>query len=138
MINEVRDLLFEGSNYTFSDFSILIVDDDFDLLNYYKKLLSILGFKSIDVADNGLEAVNKYKQQKIRPDIILMDIQMPKMNGIDASKIILEIDPDANIIIISGDSQIEEDYVLSIGVKGFIKKSFKINDLLQILIKILK
>ena len=62
----------------------------------------------ISEAQSGKEAVEKYKT--VRPDIVLMDIGLPDMSGIEATKKILEIDPKAKIIILT--SHISENEVI--------------------------
>nr|3CWO_X Chain X, beta/alpha-barrel protein based on 1THF and 1TMY [Thermotoga maritima] len=57
----------------------------------------------VDDATNGREAVEKYKE--LKPDIVTMDITMPEMNGIDAIKEIMKIDPNAKIIVCSAMGQ---------------------------------
>nr|2LLE_A Chain A, Chemotaxis protein CheY, Imidazole glycerol phosphate synthase subunit HisF chimera [Thermotoga maritima] len=73
----------------------------------------------VDDATNGREAVEKYKE--LKPDIVTMDITMPEMNGIDAIKEIMKIDPNAKIIVCSAMGQqamvIE---AIKAGAKGFI------------------
>jgi DNA-binding response OmpR family regulator len=70
---------------------ILIVEDDIALSRLYKLILETEGFQIIQ-AYNGKEAVDLYKSQLHKPDIILMDHRMPIKNGIEASKEILEIE----------------------------------------------
>ncbi len=81
-------------------------------------------------AENGKECLELVKE--LNPDIILMDIDMPEMNGIEASKRILEINPKAKIIILSmhGDYDYYEQMVF-IGVKGFIQKSSGIDEVIS-------
>jgi two-component system chemotaxis response regulator CheY len=79
-------------------------------------------------AENGEEALVKYAE--LKPDIVLMDILMPKLDGISATKRILQDDPNAKIIVISavGKSGLEKECLLA-GAKEFIVKPFKIKDL---------
>jgi len=69
---------------------------------------------------------NNFKE---KPDVILMDHRMPLKNGLEASKEILQINPDIKIIFITADQTIREE-VLSIGVADFIDKPFSIQDLI--------
>lgn len=66
---------------------ILVADDDMMLQNVYKTFVNRLGY-DVDVAVNGLEAVEYAKRNNGKYDLCLMDIEMPKMNGIEALKII--------------------------------------------------
>jgi len=74
----------------------------------------------------------------VKPDLVLLDINMPGMNGIDAAKKALEIYPDLNILILSMLG--EEDYyneLMNIGVKGFLLKDSDTDELLTAIKKIL-
>jgi DNA-binding NarL/FixJ family response regulator len=90
-------------------------------------LNSVKGFKVVGEARNGQEFLDRYIP--LNPDIILMDISMPVMDGIDASRRALEINPDLKIITLSmyGD---QEYYtrMLEIGVKGFVLKDSDIQE----------
>ena len=81
-------------------------------------------------ATNGVCALDRYKE--ICPDIVLMDILMPTMAGISATKKILELDPDAKIIVITavGKKGLEAECIEA-GAKNFIEKPFKSKELLH-------
>ena len=86
-------------------------------------------------ASNGLEAVEAHKN--FSPDLIFMDLTMPKMNGFEAVKNICEIDKDAKIIVISAD--IQEGSMKKVkenGALGFIKKPVNEESLKQVLMKL--
>ncbi|MFX0024368.1 MAG: response regulator transcription factor, partial [Candidatus Hermodarchaeota archaeon] len=61
---------------------VFIVDDDDSILKLYKNFLEYKGFNVIDYAKDGIEAVIKFLRFKIKPDLIIMDYQMPFKNGI--------------------------------------------------------
>lgn len=108
---------------------VLIVDDN--ALNR-KVFENIIGYSYLfDVATNGLEAIDKIKSGDF--DIILMDIQMPKLDGISAMKIIKEESlSQAPIIAISAySSQADRDYFLSTGFDDFMAKPVRPKDLLE-------
>jgi PAS domain S-box-containing protein len=93
---------------------VLVVDDEPEIQIAMKELLEYLGYKP-EFASNGTEGVDKYKSCK--PDGVLMDINMPEMDGIACIEEILNYDPDANISIVSG-------YELD-GMNGLGKKAQK-------------
>jgi len=78
---------------------ILVVDDEPEIQTAMKELLEYLGYKP-EFASNGTEGLDKYK--KVSPDAVLMDINMPEMDGIACIEEILNYDPDAKISVISG------------------------------------
>lgn len=78
---------------------IIIVDDAAFMRLNLKQIMEGLGHEVIAEAENGKEAIEKYKNKK--PDIIFMDITMPEMDGIEAVEKIKEIDPEAKIIMCS-------------------------------------
>ncbi|MEH7223712.1 response regulator [Bacillus sp. JJ1566] len=109
----------------------LIADDSLFMRNYLKSLLARENYKVISEASNGEEAINKYK--KCLPDIVLMDITMPKVNGIDALIEIIAFDPNATVIMCSsmGQKSIMID-ALRNGATEFIVKPY-FNNLQNIL-----
>lgn len=103
-------------------FKVAIVDDRFENRDILIKKLAPLGF-SIRMAENGLEAVELYKEWK--PDIVLMDIVMPVMDGVEATRRILDLSGDHNvkIFVISASAlESEQREVMEIGATVFIKK----------------
>lgn len=107
---------------------VLLIDDDPLVTNGIKTILEAEGKKRESLLDvcatgaNGIEAVDLYKIHK--PDIILMDIRMPEMNGLEAAKEILDYDGDSKIIFLT--TFLEDDYIvkaLKLGAKGYIIKT---------------
>ena len=78
---------------------ILIVDDDFAVRNVLKDILSSDGYIVVTV-ENGSQAYEQFRLYTF--DIVLLDINMPKMNGVETVKAIRERNPHVPIIIISG------------------------------------
>ncbi len=84
----------------------------------------------VDEVTNGLDAVASYRQYK--PDVVLMDLQMPKLNGIDATVAIREEFPNARIVILttySGD--VHASRALKVGAMGFLLKSMLRTELID-------
>lgn len=78
--------------------TILLVDDDVDLLENTAYMIRSMGYDVV-TAEDGQEAVFKYKE--IGPDLTLMDVKMPKMDGFDAFFKIKQFDPEAKVILIT-------------------------------------
>jgi len=110
--------------------SIFIVEDEFSLVRLYELVLTSFGHKIIAVANNGEEAVQKYKNLHDKPDIIIMDHRMPIKNGIDATEEILEINRNAKIIFASADKEAREKAEM-MGVLSFKTKPFSNEKLLR-------
>ena len=109
---------------------VFIVDDEPSLQFFYEQVLTIGGFEATDIANNGKEAVSMFKSFSNKPKIILMDQRMPEMSGIEASKLILQIDNRVKIIFISADTTVKEE-AISIGAFLFIDKIFSIDVLID-------
>ena len=110
--------------------SVFIIENDISLQELYEKILENNGFQVIGKESSGNAAITKLKSFSEMPDVILMDYRMPKMNGIETTKEILDIDENARIIMISGDLTIEDE-VLRQGAKIFIKKPFSYHELVK-------
>lgn len=102
----------------------MIVDDAAFMRMSLRKILTRLGIDVIAEADNGLSAVQKFKETK--PDIITMDITMPEMSGIEALKEIRKTGQAVRVIMVSalGQETHVREAVLN-GAKDFIVKPFK-------------
>lgn len=109
---------------------VFVVEDEPSLQFFYEQIITLNGFKLVGIAEDGEEAVEKYKTFSEKPKVILMDHRMPKKNGIEASKIILQMDDKVKIIFISADNSIKEE-ALSIGVFSFWDKLFTINQIVN-------
>ncbi len=108
--------------------TILFVDDDTDLLGLNTFMLKSIGYETI-TATNGEEAVTKFKESS--PDITIMDIKMPKMDGFDAFFKIKKINEDAKIILISAYA-VDEKKVLkakSMGLLEMISKPYDFEEI---------
>ena len=108
--------------------TIIIADDNQTFRQSLILLITIENIAEvIGKASNGIELIDLLAQNK--PDLVLMDIDMPEMNGIDATKKALELMPDLKIIIFSMYGN-QEYYskMMELGVKGYILKSCNIDE----------
>lgn len=111
---------------------ILVVDDAAFMRMLIKDTLTKNGYTDIFEAADGQIAVDKYNE--VQPDLVIMDITMPNMNGLDALKAIKGINPDAAIVMCSAMGQ-EAMVIEAIksGAKDFIVKPFKADRILKTL-----
>ncbi len=116
---------------------VLIVDDAAFMRMLLKDIITKAGYEVVGEASNGAEAIEKYKE--LKPDIVTMDITMPEMNGIEATKGILKIDPNANVIMCSAmGQQMMVVEAIQAGAKDFIVKPFQQGRVVEALSKISK
>ena len=110
--------------------NILICDDAAFMRMMIKDILTKNGYEVVGEAANGAEGVEKYGQ--LKPDLVMMDITMPEMNGIDALKKIKENDSNANVIMCSAMGQ-QAMVIESIqaGAKDFIVKPFQVERVIE-------
>ncbi len=116
---------------------VFIVDDERSLQFFYEKILTIGGFEVAGIASNGKEAVSKFRSFSNKPKVILMDQRMPEMSGIEASKLILQIDSRVKIIFISADASVKEE-AISIGAFSFIDKIVTVSKMIGAINKALE
>ena len=104
--------------------NILVCDDAAFMRMMIKDILSKNGYNVAGEAENGLKAVEKYKE--VSPDLVLMDITMPEMDGIQALREIKKVDAGAKVIMCSAMGQ-QAMVIESIqaGAKDFIVKPFQ-------------
>ena len=115
--------------------NILICDDAAFMRMMIKDILTKNGYTVAGEAENGAKAVEKYTE--LKPDLVLMDITMPEMDGIQALKIIRELDPKASVIMCSAMGQ-QAMVIESIqsGAKDFIVKPFQADRVLEAVRKV--
>lgn len=102
---------------------VLIVDDAAFMRVVLKDILAASGFQNILEAGDGAAAVNTYQQH--RPDIVTMDINMPGTDGIQALRMILQINPTAKVVMVTS---VEQKHVvqeaIKLGAKDYVVKPF--------------
>ncbi|XXQ68472.1 response regulator [Neisseriaceae bacterium B1] len=109
-------------------YTILIVDDSNVIRNRIGRHSALMDFEVVDTASNGLDALEKYRRYK--PDLVTMDLTMPKMDGLESIKAISDFDPNANILVISALSDKATGIkALEYGARGFICKPFSDEEL---------
>ncbi len=116
---------------------VLVVDDAAFMCLTIKQMLERNGHTMIGQASTGVEAIKQFTE--LKPELILMDITMPEMNGVEALERIKAIDPKAKIIICSALAQKEMiAKSIELGVEDFIVKPFKEERLIQAIDKVMR
>ena len=111
---------------------VLIVDDAVFMRNTLKMMLERNDFEVIGQAEDGEDAVQQFI--KLKPDVVTMDITMPKMSGIEALIKIKQTDPNAKIVMITamGNESMVKEAILN-GAINFIVKPFQEDKVVEVL-----
>ena len=109
---------------------ILLVDDEEVVRRSFARLLRQAGHLVIEASD-GVKAVEAYRQSLPRPHLVILDLDMPVLTGEETQERLLEVDPGARILFVSGhDEPSRESAVHARGALGFLRKPCKVNVLL--------
>ena len=110
--------------------TVMIVDDEAFFRKLLHDILTEGGMSVVAEAGDGREAVEQFRHH--RPDVILMDIYMAEMSGIDATREIISVDSNAHIFICSGVGFDQDlDAALQAGAQGVIYKPFYAEEVLD-------
>ena len=110
---------------------ILVVEDDEDLNQLYKEILELKNFE-VHTAKNGQEGVEKFKE--INPSLVIMDGDMPILDGYEAFYQIKKFDKNANVVIVTGmpDYQRQNQDAIKNGLIKVISKPLRVNQLVEL------
>ena len=120
-----------------SALKVLVVDDSPIINRKICMMMDQIGYRVVGTAENGEEAIAVYKQ--CRPDVVTMDIAMPVMNGIEATRQIVKMYPQATIVMVTSHGQ--EKMVLDAlkaGAKGYVLKPFQPKKIYEVIEKACK
>jgi len=110
--------------------SVIVIDDNEDIVYSMSELLEVYGINVIGKGYNGLEAVQLYN--KLHPDAVLLDVMMPEYDGLYALKEIRKINPKSVILMVTGDaSQLMDDGMETLQPNKIILKPVNVNSLVQ-------
>ena len=115
-----------------SSYTVLLCDDALFMRTMLRGIVTAGGFDVVGEAENGRVAVEQYTA--LRPDVVLMDMVMPELSGVDAVREIRRIDPDARVVMCSamGQQQLVAE-ALEAGARGFITKPFTASRVIEAL-----
>lgn len=117
--------------------TIMIVDDSNVIRNRISRGSKEVEFEVVATANNGMEALEMYR--KHQPDLVTMDLTMPKMDGLECIRQIAAFDEEANILVISALSDKATGIkALEYGARGFICKPFSDEELFQALLEMME
>ncbi len=117
--------------------SVLIVDDIPFVRKTLKQILTNLGYRIVGEAETGEDAVRLFKETK--PDIVTMDLVMPLMNGVEATRKIIQADQSAKVVILS--AMMQENLVteaIIAGAKDYIMKPFQTDEVARVLKQVIQ
>ena len=115
---------------------VLVADDASFMRQMIREIVESDCHEVVGEASDGMEALDEYK--RVSPDVVTMDIVMPRRSGIDAVRSILELDPSARVVMCSAlgqESLVSE--ALEAGARDFIVKPFKPDSVLATIAKVL-
>lgn len=114
---------------------VLYAEDNAINQKVLTRVLARTGISDITVVDNGKKAVDICKTVKY--DCVFMDVQMPVMGGVEATKLILEDDPQAKVVFVTAHALDEfREKVASIGATSYISKPFQLKDIENLLVEL--
>ncbi len=115
---------------------VLIVDDVAFMRMLLKDMMTKAGHEVVGEATNGKDAVEKYRD--LKPDLVFMDTIMSEMNGIEATKEIMRLNPNAKVIICSAmGQQMMVMEAMQAGAKDFVVKPFREDKVMETLSKVM-
>jgi len=109
---------------------IMIVEDDPLIRQLYETVLKKKGYDVIAVASDGAQAVTLYQELEEKPDLIILDFRMPKMNGLQVSREILAENATTEILMISGDPTFDRKAVIRRGI-NCMQKPVEIKEIIR-------
>ena len=111
--------------------SVLVIDDDTDTRDVFGTMLEMHDFDVVGKGKDGKEAFEMY--EKLRPDVVLLDIMMPNYDGFYAMEKIKKIDPDAKIVVVTGDlTEKTAKRLQELGAIEMLYKPYEIDDVAKV------
>src|ERR1039458_1262016 len=113
---------------------VLVVDDQPAVAEVVADSIQYAGHEIVGIARDGVDAVTKAKE--LQPDLVVMDISMPRMNGVEAMKVILMAKSAKRVLLMSGEYRslgVTRDEMTRHGAAGFMEKPFNVTELFDML-----
>ncbi len=113
----------------------IIIDDDKNTVNLFSEFLEIKGIKILGTGRNGQEAVQLY--QRFKPDVVFLDVMMPKYDGFYALEEIRKLDPNAKVIMVTADlASNTADRLERLNASLIIYKPYEFDDVMDVIQKL--
>jgi len=107
--------------------TVLLVDDENMVIEGCREMLTKMGY-NVSIARNGKDAIEIYKENQDKIDMVIIDMIMPELSGGETYERLKEMNPDINVLLSSGHSiNGQATEILERGCNGFIQKPFNIN-----------
>lgn|ERR1017187_8048027 len=123
-----------GSTSNGKKLRVLVVDDQLAVCEVVADSIAYAGHEIVGKGKDGVEAVSLAKE--LRPDLVVMDVSMPRMNGVDAMKAILKAGSAKRVLLMSGEYRsmgITRDEMMREGAAAFMEKPFNVSELFSLL-----
>jgi DNA-binding NtrC family response regulator len=115
----------------------IVVDDDFDTVEVFSEYLELKDIHVVGKGYNGKDAVDLY--QKLKPDVVFLDVLMPEYDGFYALEKIRQLNPDSKVIMVTASLTAEtEDKLNELKASSIIYKPYDIDDVIKTVKRILK
>ena len=143
---KLSDNFYDSSNKEFEEkfgssseqeITVLLIDDEEMVINISEMMLKNLGYKVLK-AHSGSEGLQLFEENQSKIDLIISDLEMPKMNGEEVMDKLRAIDPQIKVMLSSGAlTDTDEQYVMNKGFNGFLKKPYNLDTLCEKMAEIL-
>jgi two-component system cell cycle sensor histidine kinase/response regulator CckA len=111
--------------------AILLIDDEGPILEFGKEILDYHGYQTL-TAENGEKAVELFSREKEHIALVILDLNMPGIDGQECLRRILEIEPKTKVVIASGYSSSDTvQEMMKMGASGFFMKPFKFDEMVN-------
>lgn len=115
----------------------IVVDDDFDTVEVFSEYLELKDIHVVGKGYNGKDAVDLY--QKLKPDVVFLDVLMPEYDGFYALEKIRQLNPDSKVIMVTASLTAEtEDKLNELNASSIIYKPYDIDEVVKTVKRILK
>lgn len=117
---------------------VLVIDDEPQVREMTRETLESSGF-SVTLAAGAVDAIQRFRENAAGFDVVLLDMIMPEMSGIEVLKALLEVKPDVRVLLASGYSRKDDaEQALQMGAMGFLQKPFEASTLVSHLSELLQ